>query len=111
MNMRVSETLAALLSTMPVPTGVVDESSPPVIFWMMPPLQPDVFPDVHVPLLPVTVKLPVVLLSTIPFEPPLAEMDVKLRVPPELERFTAAAFVVATLTSPTVNPVAPLPDK
>ena len=71
--MRVSETLVALFSTMPVPTGVADESSAPVELAMVPPEQPAVFPLMQVPPVPVTVKLPEVLDSMIPLEPPLAE--------------------------------------
>jgi hypothetical protein len=73
MNMRVSETFVALFSTTPVPTGVADESSAPVPLAMVPPEQPAVFALVQVPPVPVTVKLPEVLDSMIPRDPPLAE--------------------------------------
>ena len=64
----------------------------------------------HVPegvtrLLPVAAP---VLFHTMPCAPPFPEMAVKLKVPSKLVRLTAAAFVVVTLTSPTVSPVAPL---
>ena len=104
--MRVRESPTALLSTMPVPIGVVVELSAPVMFWIVPPEQPLVFASVHVPPVPVTVKVPVVLLSTIPFEPPFVDTDVSEIVPPELDRLTAAALDVVTLTSPTVRLVA-----
>jgi len=73
MNMRVSETFVALFSTTPVPTGVADESSAPVELAMVPPEQPAVFPLIQVPPVPVTVKLPEVLDSMMPLEPPFAE--------------------------------------
>src|SRR5215217_1330544 len=73
MNMRVRETLVALFSTMPVPTGVADESSAPVALAIEPPEQPAVFPLMQVPPVPVMVKLPEVLDSMIPLGPPLAE--------------------------------------
>src|SRR6185369_6081490 len=73
MNMRVRETFVALFSTMPVPTGVADESSAPVVLAMVPPEQPAVFALVQVPPVPVMVKLPEVLDSMIPLDPPLAE--------------------------------------
>src|SRR5688572_17404169 len=101
MYIRVNETLAALLRAMPVPPGVGPELSAPVMFWMTPPLQPDWLPAVQVPPVPVTVKLPVMVLRTMPFAPPLALMVVKLNVPPPLARLTAAALAVDTLTSPT----------
>jgi len=71
--MRVSETLVALFNTMPVPTGVADESSAPVEPEMVPPEQPAVIALVQVPPVPVMVKLPEVLDSMIPLVPPLAE--------------------------------------
>jgi len=71
--MRVSETFVALFSTTPVPTGVADESSAPVELAMVPPEQPAVFALVQVPPVPVTVKLPEVLDSMMPLEPPFAE--------------------------------------
>ena len=52
-------------------------------------------------------KLPVVLFSTMPLVPPLAEMLVKLSVPPELAKLAAAPVVVVTLTSPVTRPVLP----
>src|ERR1051325_6218125 len=73
MNMRVRETLVALFNTMPVPTGVAVESSAPVELAMAPPEQPAVFALVQVPPVPVMVKLPEVLDSMIPLDPPLAE--------------------------------------
>ena len=72
MNMRVRETLVALFSTMPVPTGVAVESSAPVALAIVPPEQPAVFPLMQVPPVPVIVKLPEVLDSMIPLDPPLA---------------------------------------
>ena len=63
--MRVSETFVALFSATAVPTGVVPESSAPVIFWIVP-------PEFAVPL-PVTVKLPEVFDSRIPLAPPFAD--------------------------------------
>ena len=72
MNIRVSETFVALFSTMPVPTGVADESSAPVMVAMVPPEQPAVLALVQVPPVPVTVKLPEVLDSMIPLVPPVA---------------------------------------
>jgi len=71
--MRVSETFVALFSTMPVPIGVADESSAPVALAIVPPVQPLVLALVQVPPVPVIVKLPEVLDSMIPRDPPLAE--------------------------------------
>ena len=68
-----SETFVALFSTMPVPTGVAVELSAPVVPAMVPPEQPAVFALVQVPPVPVMVKLPEVLDSMIPLDPPLAE--------------------------------------
>src|SRR6185369_7920589 len=73
MNMRVSETFVALFSTTPVPTGVADESSAPVLLAIVPPEQPAVFALVQVPPVPVMVKLPEVLDSMMPLGPPLAD--------------------------------------
>ena len=74
--MRVSETFVALFSTTPVPAGVADESSAPVLLAMVPPEQPAVFPLIQVPPVPVTVKLPEVFDSMMPLVPPVAETEV-----------------------------------
>jgi hypothetical protein len=64
-----------LFRTIPVPTGVAELSSPPVVFWIRPPEQVGAA-GVHVPPLPVTVKPPVapVVFSRIPLGAPLLEM-------------------------------------
>src|SRR5215216_5989853 len=99
MNIRVRETFVALFSTMPVPTGVADESSAPVALAIEPPEQPAVFPLMQVPPVPVMVKLPEVLDSMIPLGPPLAETVVSETdsgvVPPP-------ARVISTAVAPEV---------
>ena len=62
-------------------------------------MQPPVLASVHVPPVPVTANVPVVPLRMIPREPPFAETEVRLIVPPELTRVTAAALVVAGYAS------------
>src|SRR4051812_44998570 len=75
MSIRVSDGLRVLLRTIPVPGGVNVELSAPTMFWIVPPVHVGVA-VVHVPALPVTVRPAVVpvLLSTIPFAAPFAEM-------------------------------------
>jgi hypothetical protein len=82
----------------------VNEMPRPVVFWMVPPVQVEAS-EVHVPALPVTVKLPVVFTREIPLAAPLEEMLMKESAPPMLERETAVPVVVATLTSLMVTPV------
>ena len=77
---------------------------------MLPPVQVGVA-TVQVPPVPVTVKLPVVLVSEIPLAAPLDEMLVNDNVPPVPLRLTAVPVVVVTLTSPTVTPETPPPTK
>ena len=96
MNMRVRETFVALFSTMPVPTGVADESSAPVVLAMVPPEQPAVFALVQVPPVPVMVKLPEVPDSMIPLGPPLAETVVNETV----SGVVPAARVISTAVDP-----------
>src|ERR1700710_1102298 len=81
--MRVSDGLSVLLSTMPVPVGVVVELSTPVVFRICPPVQPLVSAFVQVPPVPATTRLPVdpVPLSTMPFGAPFDEIEAKLRLP------------------------------
>ena len=55
MRIRVRATLAVLFNTIPVPAGVTPPSSPPVVFWMRPPVHVGVA-AVQVPPLPATVK-------------------------------------------------------
>ena len=102
--MRVSETFVALFSTIPVPTGVVVESSAPVELAMVPPEQPAVFALVQVPPVPVMVKLPEVLDSMIPLVPPLAETVVSetARGVVLLERVISTAVFVVVLMVPLV---------
>src|SRR4051812_25364540 len=86
---------------MPCPAVVASE---PVRFLMVPPL-PSLDSD---PLVPLTVKLPVAreeLFHRIPFDPPFADTEMKLKVPSELTRLTATADVVLTVVSLTARPV------
>src|SRR3990172_6000506 len=114
MYMRVSETLAALLTKVRVQTVRIKNTPPPVIFWIVPPEQPLVFASVHVPPLPVTVKLPVVLFSTMPFVPLLAETLSNVTASAPLLRLTPAPAVLVTdtlliVSEPTLAPPMPVP--
>src|SRR3954453_14377874 len=92
---------------MPVPTGVVDESSPPVAPWIWPPEQPIVLAFVHVPPLPVTINPPLapVESSLIPFEPPFAEMLRKLTFDEPIVVPVAVRAVPVPVVSVLVDPV------
>jgi|SRR6267143_58875 len=116
MNIRVSETLIVVFKTMPVPTGVAEELSAPVVFWIVPPEQPAVLAEMHVPVLPVTVSPPLapVLLRTMPLGPPLAEIlrnvsPLALIVVFRTLRAIPPALVIEQEPASVVDAVAPLP--
>ncbi len=105
MRTRVSETFWAPLRTTAVPPGLADESSPPAMFWSVPPVHV-VSRVVQFPPLPVTMNEPVVLVRKMPREPPFADTDWKVNVPAALFSDTAVPVVVVTVTAfCTVAPV------
>src|SRR5579872_1897325 len=93
MFIEVSDTLFAPVIEIPAP----------VILWIVPP------EELLVPS-PVTVKLPVCPVKTIPFAPPLADTDRNVSEPPAFVKLIAGIPEVEMLIPCVVSPVAPLAD-
>src|SRR3954470_24809434 len=86
---------------MPVPIGLADESSAPVVLRICPPEQPLVSAFVQVPPFPVTVRLPVepVMSSTIPFTAGVAG------APAEMLRKVSPVAPIVVLTTLSAVPL------
>ena len=81
--------------------AVFNATPVPVVLWMLPPVQVGVA-IVQVPALPTMAKLPLVLVRTIPFVPPLAETLVSeiARGVVLLERVISTAGLPLVVTVP-----------